>query len=319
MEPQDIAVVIPAFNAARTIRRSIASALAEQPAEVVVCDDGSTDSTPELAREAGAIVVTRANAGPAAARNTGIDLVVGRGREAVLLLDSDDELHPGALPAIARTARHLPGAALVLGGHVQVYPDGRTRERLPPGAWCSAGRLHAPALALGTEAVLCTTGLALLRPALAGGLRFDPGLVFGEDRDLVYRAGALGPIAIAARPLVRKHDEPGRLTANPALGVRWLEDQLRLVAKHAGDPAARAELARATAWVLGNTCRVLARGGGRLPASHWSRAADALASLDYPVPARARKWYWVGRLRSSLAGAGRRTAPASPPRFQRPV
>lgn len=84
-----ITVVIPAYNSEGYITAAIASVLAQTraPAEILVIDDGSTDSTAASARALGARVVVQSNQGPAAARNVGI-------REAhqawIAFLDADD-------------------------------------------------------------------------------------------------------------------------------------------------------------------------------------------------------------------------------------
>ena len=70
-----VAVIIPAYNAAATLPRAL-SALADQdcdePHEVIVVDDGSTDETLRLAHEAGVRAIQMSSpAGPAAARNVG--------------------------------------------------------------------------------------------------------------------------------------------------------------------------------------------------------------------------------------------------------
>ena len=65
--------------------------------EIIIVDDGSTDDTPDVARQlvdrhAGRIrYVRQANAGPGAARNTGIAVAHG---EFIQFLDSDDLLAP---------------------------------------------------------------------------------------------------------------------------------------------------------------------------------------------------------------------------------
>jgi glycosyltransferase involved in cell wall biosynthesis len=86
-----VSVVIPAYNAARTIATTVASVLAQthRPLEVIVVDDGSTDATASVANGIGEPVrcVTVANAGAAAARNRGID---GSRGELVAFLDADD-------------------------------------------------------------------------------------------------------------------------------------------------------------------------------------------------------------------------------------
>ena len=94
----EISVVIPAFNAAETIERTLDSVLAQTsaPAEIIVIDDGSTDATCEvIARYGDAIrVLSQSNAGPAAARNYGL-------RESksdwVAFLDADDVWLPKKL------------------------------------------------------------------------------------------------------------------------------------------------------------------------------------------------------------------------------
>jgi glycosyltransferase involved in cell wall biosynthesis len=88
-------VLIPAYNAARTLLDAVESVLAQTfpPTSVVVIDDGSTDETGAIARSFGAVVdvITQDNLGPAAATNRGFaqlqePLVAG--------LDADDIWFP---------------------------------------------------------------------------------------------------------------------------------------------------------------------------------------------------------------------------------
>ena len=87
-------VVVPAYNAARTIRETLASALAQSISEieVIVVDDGSRDDTAEIVAAIAADdrrvrLITRVNAGVSAARNAGI----AAARAAVVAcLDADD-------------------------------------------------------------------------------------------------------------------------------------------------------------------------------------------------------------------------------------
>jgi len=86
-------VVIPAYNASRTIASSIRSVFqqVEQDFEVIVVDDGSTDDTAERARSVVAgdrvQVISQPNAGASAARNVGIRAAKG---VYVSMLDADD-------------------------------------------------------------------------------------------------------------------------------------------------------------------------------------------------------------------------------------
>jgi glycosyltransferase involved in cell wall biosynthesis len=67
-------VVIPAFNAAATLGETLATVFAQTltPARVIVVDDGSTDATAEIARSAGAEVLSQANRGPGTATTLGM-------------------------------------------------------------------------------------------------------------------------------------------------------------------------------------------------------------------------------------------------------
>lgn len=86
-----ISVVIPVFNGAAYVAQAIDSVLDQTvpPTEVVVVDDGSSDSTAEVVQRYQPRVLYRrqANQGPGAARNLGIRESKG---EFLAFLDSDD-------------------------------------------------------------------------------------------------------------------------------------------------------------------------------------------------------------------------------------
>src|SRR5689334_8013175 len=77
-----VSVVIPAYNAAKSIRRCLEHALAQTypHVEIIVVNDGSTDETESIVRgEFGDRVrcVSQPNGGETAARNTGFGLARG--------------------------------------------------------------------------------------------------------------------------------------------------------------------------------------------------------------------------------------------------
>jgi glycosyltransferase involved in cell wall biosynthesis len=92
-----ISVIIPAYNAARTLTLCLESLRASdvQPLECVIVDDGSTDSTVEIAHRFGANVIsTGGRRGPAHARNLGASKAAGA---IVFFIDADICLHPNTI------------------------------------------------------------------------------------------------------------------------------------------------------------------------------------------------------------------------------
>lgn len=92
-EKPRISVVIPAYNVERYIQRAIHSVRSQTVPvdEIFVCDDCSTDATAELARMAGATVLTGPKANGSVARNRGAKAATG---DLLFFLDGDDWWHP---------------------------------------------------------------------------------------------------------------------------------------------------------------------------------------------------------------------------------
>ncbi|MBY0510972.1 MAG: glycosyltransferase family 2 protein [Rhodospirillaceae bacterium] len=97
------AIIIPAYNAAKTIARALDSAAAslahcraqglEVDAEIVVVDDGSADSTASVVEgwQGPVRLLRQANAGAGAARNAGVRQSSGT---FLFFLDADDVFYP---------------------------------------------------------------------------------------------------------------------------------------------------------------------------------------------------------------------------------
>ncbi len=103
--------IVPAYNRAALLPRAIKSCLSQGPrlVEVIVVDDASTDNTVQVAASIDdrrvRILKHAVNRGPGAARNTGALAATG---EFLVMLDSDDELLPGAIEFLAEFARNVP-------------------------------------------------------------------------------------------------------------------------------------------------------------------------------------------------------------------
>jgi glycosyltransferase involved in cell wall biosynthesis len=96
-----ISVVVPAFNAAQTIRETLHSISVQtyRKLEVIVVDDGSTDDTATLVRNHARNdprfrVISQANGGVASARNAGVRASSG---ELIAFIDADDLWHPSKI------------------------------------------------------------------------------------------------------------------------------------------------------------------------------------------------------------------------------
>lgn len=94
-----VSIVIPAFNAERTIAATLRSACQQtyRDIEIIVVDDGSTDRTVDLVNQIGdprIRLLRQENAGVAAARNLAVKQATG---SLIAPLDSDDLWHPDKL------------------------------------------------------------------------------------------------------------------------------------------------------------------------------------------------------------------------------
>jgi glycosyltransferase involved in cell wall biosynthesis len=96
--PVTVSIIIPCFNAERTLRETVESALQQDgvSSEVIVVDDGSTDNSRDIMNAFGSAIttVTGKNEGAGAARNIGLRMATGTH---IQYLDADDILIPGAL------------------------------------------------------------------------------------------------------------------------------------------------------------------------------------------------------------------------------
>jgi succinoglycan biosynthesis protein ExoO len=110
-----VTVVIPCYNAERTVAHAIRSVLQQtvQDFEIVIVDDGSQDGTHQIACGFSGsrvrVLQHELNRGPAAARNTAFEAAKG---EWVCVLDADDVLASDYLEVLLAYASDYPNAFL---------------------------------------------------------------------------------------------------------------------------------------------------------------------------------------------------------------
>ena len=127
-----IAVVIPCFNDGTLVREAVHSIVEDEPIEIVVVDDTSTDRATHAVLEelrAEGVRVRRhdRNTGAARARGTGLSETRAR---FVFPLDADDLAVPGVLGAMADRLEAEPDAAACFGDYAE-FGDSRIVRAVP--------------------------------------------------------------------------------------------------------------------------------------------------------------------------------------------
>ena len=124
-----ITVVIPVYNRARVVGRTLESLDAQswQDFRVILVDNNSTDGTIDILRcwadnhPGRATLLTEGRRGAAAARQRGLDAVT---TEWTLFFDSDDEMLPDHMERVAKAIRRHPDADII-GWNIDMLRDGR--------------------------------------------------------------------------------------------------------------------------------------------------------------------------------------------------
>jgi len=119
---KNILVLIPAFNAEKTISSLIDQISAFIPRkDILVVDDGSTDRTYQLAKESGANCLQhKKNKGKGEALKTGFEYAVEKGYSGVITLDADLQHDPKFIPEFINEAQKGTSAILVGTRHIQL-------------------------------------------------------------------------------------------------------------------------------------------------------------------------------------------------------
>lgn len=244
-----VSVVIPTFNRAYCVAKTVDTALAQthRDLEVVLVDDGSTDGTEQLISERYGSdprvrYIRQTNAGVSAARNNGFANTRG---DFVALLDSDDLWFPNKLAAQLAVFRAHPEVGMVwsdmeaidMQGRVlrprylkemysayRHFPDDKlfaTHERLATldpevaratgDADVRTGVVYS-AMIMGSLVHTSTAVLRRERLEKVGGFNGELRRL-GEDYDFHLRTCRLGPVGFVDLPTIQyTRGNPDRLT-----------------------------------------------------------------------------------------------------------
>ncbi len=120
-----VSVIIPAYNSEKNIRKCVDSVIAQTltDIEIILVDDGSTDSTGKIFDEYKNAdpriqVIHQKNAGAGAARNHGMEYATG---EYLSILDADDFFEPNMLELSYQKARRTQADLVVFAS--DLYDD----------------------------------------------------------------------------------------------------------------------------------------------------------------------------------------------------
>ena len=222
-----LVAVIPAYNEDKYIASLVLKAR-RQVDVVVVVDDGSSDQTAALAREAGAVVIVHeGNQGKGVAVRSGLTWAVEHGAEAVVLLDGDGQHRPDEIQTLLRPV--LDGDADVVVGSRFLHDDAR---RNVPG-WRKVGQRAlnmVTAVGSGHGLTDSQSGFRVLSGTaarlLSDGLQSD-GFSVESEMQFMVRDHGLRTLEI---PIVADYDIP--LKRNPVLhGLEVLNGVIRLISQ----------------------------------------------------------------------------------------
>ena len=123
MSKPDVSIIIPAYNEAQAIGDIIKNIQALYPGfEIIVINDGSTDDTVSVAKDAGAIVYSHPyNIGNGAAIKSGIRIASG---DVLVFMDGDSQHDP---EDIGKLLEHFPTFDMVVGARLKAHHSSWTR------------------------------------------------------------------------------------------------------------------------------------------------------------------------------------------------
>ena len=154
----DVSVVIPVFNAERFIDDAINAVVNQtvRPGEIIVVDDGSTDSSAGRCEAwvPDVTLIRQDNAGPGRARNVAMQVATG---SLVALVDADDIWQPHKIELqLAHLAAHPDQVAVF--GWMQNFVDSSAHLVVGPNAQLDAGPAFQPSTMMAYRTVMDVVG-----------------------------------------------------------------------------------------------------------------------------------------------------------------
>jgi glycosyltransferase involved in cell wall biosynthesis len=238
MRATAVSVVIPAYNAAASLRRCLDGVVGQDypDLEVIVVDDASADDTAAVAAAVTGVRVLRIpeNRGPAAARNRGVAAAHG----AILIFLDSDAVVDDRYWVAKHAAAHAGREPTIVGGGVQGVGRGVVARADAYCHWCTNIPLGLPAVTTAASARrrltrhLVTNNMSLRRSTFDRLGAFDEEFRTGEDVDFCERALQQG-VALRLEPSIAvQHRDRERLRDFVTCFFRVGRDRIPLREKH---------------------------------------------------------------------------------------
>ncbi|MCX6136304.1 MAG: glycosyltransferase [Ignavibacteriales bacterium] len=223
-----ISVVVPLFNKEGEVIRALQSVLHQthEPAEIIVIDDGSTDSSASVVESLGdnrIRIINRANAGVSAARNVGIRAA---SNSHIAFLDADDEWLPHFLEEIFSLIRMHPEAGLYATQYLFCEKNGAMRQPILRHLALTNGKGLLEdyfGVAAHSDPPVCSSAVVCRSDILGKIGGFPGGIRIGEDLLTWARIAAQLPVVYSTRPSAIFHLQAplaGRPSRSPELPDR---------------------------------------------------------------------------------------------------
>jgi peptidoglycan/xylan/chitin deacetylase (PgdA/CDA1 family) len=215
-----VSFIIPAFNAALTLRRTVDSVLSQTVGwwEIIIVNDGSTDETNVIAEglaksDPRIRAFSYSNAGASAARNRGLDEARS---EWIVFLDSDDTVDRRFLEYLFAVLKANPFARAACCSYARLDADGTVLSKH------SVARLDVDPVGLCAATPPTTIhGFIVRRDDVLAVGKFDESLVTNEDWDLWIRLARYGvKFGVIDKPLAHYWNNQSSLTKNTVQMLR---------------------------------------------------------------------------------------------------
>lgn len=203
-------MIVPAWNESRNVGNTVREILAHTAYDVVVVDDGSTDDTAHVARDAGArVLVLPFNMGVGGAMRTGFTFAQRHGYDRAIQVDADGQHNPRDIPLVLAG---LDRADISIGARFANVGDYQAKG---PRRWAMVFLADVLSRVAKTRLTDVTSGFrAANRRAIDQYVRYYPAEYLGDTVDSLVSAIHSGLI-VTQVPVAMRARVHGKPSQNP--------------------------------------------------------------------------------------------------------